>query len=98
MVLGVSPRTVRTRTPEIPMSTHRVAQVAAAGGRFEIVEREMPEPGPRHVRIAVEACGVCHSDTIFVNGLFPGVRFPVVPGHEIAGRIDKVGEGTYSGW
>ncbi|MFF3327382.1 alcohol dehydrogenase [Streptomyces sp. NPDC002889] len=80
------------------MSTYRVAQVAASGGPLEIVEREVPQPGPGHVRIAVEACGVCHSDVIFVNALVPGVRFPLVPGHEIAGRIEEVGEGTYSGW
>lgn len=80
------------------MSTHRVAQVTEAGGRFEIVEREVPEPGPRHVRIAVEACGVCHSDAMFVNAAVPGIRFPVVAGHEIAGRIDKTGEGTDEVW
>ncbi|WP_408050878.1 alcohol dehydrogenase [Streptomyces sp. HO565] len=80
------------------MSAHRVAQAAAAGGPLEIVEREVPQPGPGHVRIAVEACGICHSDAAFVNALLPGVRFPLVPGHEIAGRIEEVGEGTYSGW
>ncbi|MEU5595591.1 alcohol dehydrogenase [Streptomyces sp. NPDC020298] len=80
------------------MSTHRVAQVAESGGRFEIVERAVPEPGPRHVRISVDACGVCHSDALFVHAVMPGVRFPVVPGHEIAGRIDKVGEGTDGVW
>jgi alcohol dehydrogenase len=81
------------------MSTYRVAQVAAAGGPFEIVEREVPQPGPGHVRVAVEACGVCHSDTIFVNAGLPGLRFPVVPGHEIAGRIDELGdEARDMGW
>ncbi|MFF4015244.1 alcohol dehydrogenase [Streptomyces sp. NPDC001843] len=80
------------------MSTHRVAQVAEAGGRFEIVEREVPEPGPRQVRIAVEACGICHSDVLFVNAMVPGVRFPVVPGHEIVGRIEVVGPGTDDVW
>jgi alcohol dehydrogenase len=81
------------------MSTYRVAQVAAAGAPFEIVEREVPQPGPGHVRVAVEACGVCHSDTIFVNAGLPGVRFPVVPGHEIAGRIDELGDGARDmGW
>ncbi|MFF4398112.1 alcohol dehydrogenase [Streptomyces sp. NPDC001480] len=80
------------------MSTHRVAQVTEAGGRFEIVEREVPEPGSRHVRIAVEACGVCHSDALFVNAAVPGITFPVVAGHEIAGRIDKVGEATDDVW
>ncbi|MEU1626745.1 alcohol dehydrogenase [Streptomyces sp. NPDC020096] len=81
------------------MSTYRVAQVAAAGGPFEIVEREVPQPGPGHVRVAVDACGVCHSDSAFVNAAFPGVRFPVVPGHEIAGRIEALGEGVQErGW
>ncbi|MFE0375302.1 alcohol dehydrogenase [Streptomyces inhibens] len=80
------------------MSVYRVAQVDTAGGPFEIVEREVPQPGPGHVRIAVDACGICHSDALFVNAAFPGVRFPLVPGHEIAGRIEEVGEGTYSGW
>lgn len=83
---------------EVQMSTYRVAQVAAAGGRFEIVERDVPQPGPGHVQVAVEACGICHSDDFFVNAGAPGVRFPLVPGHEIAGRIEAVGEGTYSGW
>ncbi|MFJ5840061.1 alcohol dehydrogenase [Streptomyces shenzhenensis] len=81
------------------MSTYTVAQVPAAGGSFEIVERERPHPGPGHVRIAVEACGVCRSDVFFVNAAVPGVRFPVVPGHEIAGRIEELGEGTRDkGW
>lgn len=74
------------------MSTHRVARVAVSGGPLEIVEREVPEPGPRQVRIAVEACGVCHSDALFVNAQVPGIRFPVVPGHEIAGRVEALGE------
>ncbi|MGQ5633494.1 MULTISPECIES: alcohol dehydrogenase [unclassified Streptomyces] len=76
------------------MSTYRVAQVTTAGGPFELVEREVPQPGPRQVRIAVEACGICHSDTMFVNAGLPGVTFPVVPGHEIAGRVDALGEET----
>ncbi|MBG0850500.1 alcohol dehydrogenase catalytic domain-containing protein [Streptomyces spinoverrucosus] len=76
------------------MDTYRVAQVAAASGPFEIVEREVPRPGPGHVRLAVEACGICHSDDFFVSGAMPGVRFPVVPGHEVAGRIDELGEGA----
>ncbi|MFH8386169.1 alcohol dehydrogenase [Kitasatospora sp. NPDC018058] len=81
------------------MRTYRVAQVAAVGGAFEIVERDVPRPGPGHVRVAVEACGVCHSDAMFVNAGLPGVGFPLVPGHEIAGRIEELGEGTQStGW
>ncbi|MFG2625451.1 alcohol dehydrogenase [Streptomyces sp. NPDC048473] len=80
------------------MSAYRAAQVATAGGPFEIVEREVPQPGPGHVRMAVDACGICHSDAFFVNDALPGVRFPLVPGHEIAGRIEELGEGTQSAW
>ncbi|QLJ03302.1 alcohol dehydrogenase catalytic domain-containing protein [Streptomyces sp. NEAU-sy36] len=81
------------------MSSYRVAQVAAPNGAFELVEREVPQPGPGHVRIAVEACGVCHSDALFVGGGLPGVTFPDVPGHEIAGRIEELGEGVRErGW
>ncbi|MDQ0994335.1 alcohol dehydrogenase [Streptomyces sp. V3I7] len=81
------------------MSTYRVAQVPAAGAAFEIVEREVPRPGPGHVRIAVEACGICHSDAFFVNAEVPGISFPEVPGHEVAGRIEELGEGTEDkGW
>ncbi|MGK4579391.1 alcohol dehydrogenase [Kitasatospora sp. HPMI-4] len=80
------------------MNTYRVAQVAAADQPFEIVEREVERPGPGQVRIAVEACGVCHSDAMFVNAALPGVRFPVVPGHEIAGHVEELGEGTQEQW
>ncbi|MFD5427534.1 alcohol dehydrogenase [Streptomyces sp. NPDC127084] len=76
------------------MSTYRLAQVATAGGAFEVVEREVPQPGPGQVRIAVDACGICRSDAMFVNAVLPGVSFPVVPGHEIAGHIEALGEGT----
>ncbi|GGI98126.1 alcohol dehydrogenase [Streptomyces brasiliensis] len=68
--------------------------MTTSGGPFEIAEREVPRPGPGHVRIAVEACGVCHSDALFVNAGVPGIEFPVVPGHEIAGRIEEMGEGV----
>ena len=81
------------------MSTYRVAQVDTAGGPFQVTEREVPRPGPGHVRIAVEACGICHSDALFVNAGVPGVRFPLVPGHESAGRIEELGEGAEAkGW
>jgi D-arabinose 1-dehydrogenase-like Zn-dependent alcohol dehydrogenase len=81
------------------MSTYRVAQVTAPDGTFELAEREVPQPGPGRVRIAVEACGVCHSDAIFVSDGLPGISFPEVPGHEIAGRIEELGEGVRdSGW
>ncbi|MEU6341701.1 alcohol dehydrogenase [Streptomyces sp. NPDC046977] len=76
------------------MNSMRVAQVSEPGGPFEIVERELPEPGPGHVRIAVEASGVCHSDAGFVHNAYPNVTFPLVAGHEVAGRIDALGEGV----
>src|SRR5262245_13587548 len=69
----------------------RVVQVAKPNAPFELVERPIPEPGPREARIKVEACGICYSDSYVVTGTFPGVRFPAVPGHEVAGRIDAVG-------
>ncbi|MEO3875026.1 alcohol dehydrogenase catalytic domain-containing protein [Nonomuraea sp. B12E4] len=78
-------------------TTFRAAQVTEAGGRFGVVERELPEPRPGQVRLTVEACGVCRSDAAFVNAAFPDVRFPLVTGHEIAGRIDAVGDGV-DGW
>ena len=73
------------------MARMKVAQISKAGGDFEIVERDIPEPGPRQVRIKVEACGICHSDVLTKEGLWPGILFPRVPGHEVAGRIDAVG-------
>lgn len=79
------------------MATMRVIQVATKGGPFELVERELPQPGRGEVRIKVQACGVCHSDSIAKDGLFPTVSYPIVPGHEIAGVIDEVGEGVI-GW
>ena len=69
----------------------KVAQVSKPGGNFEIVERPIPEPGRAQVRIKVEACGVCHSDFLVKETGFPGLQYPRVPGHEIAGRIDAVG-------
>ncbi|KAB8191618.1 alcohol dehydrogenase catalytic domain-containing protein [Nonomuraea phyllanthi] len=74
--------------------TFRAAQVTEAGGPFSVVERELVEPGPGHVRLTVEACGVCRSDEGFVDATFPGVSFPLVTGHEIAGRIDALGDGV----
>ncbi|HTF33253.1 MAG TPA: alcohol dehydrogenase [Myxococcota bacterium] len=75
------------------MAKMKVVQVPKAGGDFEIVEREIPQPGPGHVRIRVQACGVCHSDVITKDGLLPGIAYPRVPGHEVAGVIDEVGAG-----
>lgn len=79
------------------MTTMRAMQVPAAGGDFELVEREVPEPGPRQVRVKVEACGICHSDMFTKEGAFPGIAYPRVPGHEVAGIIDAVGDEAV-GW
>ena len=70
----------------------RSVQVSKPKGPLEIVERDIPEPGARHVRIKVQACGICHSDSLTKEGLFPGIQYPRVPGHEIAGVIDMVGK------
>lgn len=72
----------------------RYIQVENAGGPLTLVTREVPEPGRGQVRVRVEACGVCHSDVATVEGLFPIVSYPRVPGHEIVGRVDAVGEGV----
>jgi len=66
-------------------------QISKAGGNFEVVERPIPEPGRGQVRIKVDACGVCHSDVLVKEGMWPGIQYPRVPGHEIAGRVDKIG-------
>ncbi len=69
----------------------KAVQVSKPGGNFEIVERPIPESGRGQVRIKVEACGICHSDQLVKEGYWPGIQYPRVPGHEIAGRIDAVG-------
>jgi D-arabinose 1-dehydrogenase-like Zn-dependent alcohol dehydrogenase len=79
------------------MATMRAMQIAEKGGDFELVEREVPSPGRGEALVRVHACGVCHSDMMAVEGLFPGVSFPVVPGHEVAGEIAELGEGV-EGW
>jgi D-arabinose 1-dehydrogenase-like Zn-dependent alcohol dehydrogenase len=71
-----------------------VAQISKAGGDFELVERDIPEPSAGQVRIKVEACGICHSDAIVKDGFWPGLQYPRVPGHEIAGRVDAPGAGV----
>jgi len=75
----------------------RVVQVRNASGPFELVEREIPQPGPGSVRIRVQACGICHSDSLTKEGLFPGIEYPRAPGHEVAGVIDALGAGVV-GW
>jgi D-arabinose 1-dehydrogenase-like Zn-dependent alcohol dehydrogenase len=72
----------------------RVVQVPRAQGPFELVEREIPQPGPGSVRIKVQACGICHSDSLTKEGSWPGIQYPRVPGHEIAGIIDAIGDGV----
>jgi D-arabinose 1-dehydrogenase-like Zn-dependent alcohol dehydrogenase len=75
----------------------RAVQVPRAGGSLELVEREIPEPQAGWVRIKVEACGVCHSDSFVKEGHWPGIQYPRVPGHEIIGVIDTIGAGV-AGW
>ena len=75
----------------------RVAQVPGPGEQFEIVERPIPEPAQGTVRIKVAACGICHSDSLVKEGLWPGIQYPRVPGHEVAGAIDALGAGV-TGW
>ena len=72
----------------------KVAQISKPGGNFELVERDIPEPGPGQVRLKVEACGVCHSDIFVKEGLWPALQYPRVPGHEIAGHLNALGEGV----
>jgi D-arabinose 1-dehydrogenase-like Zn-dependent alcohol dehydrogenase len=81
----------------VAIATMKTAQVPGPGADFEIVERETPQPGPGQVRIKVQACGVCHSDAFTKDGSWPGIRYPRVPGHEVAGVVDEVGAGV-SGW
>lgn len=76
----------------------RAAQVSRAGGPLEIVERSLPEPGPGHVRIKVQACGICHSDSMTKEALWPGMELPRVPGHEAVGLIDAVGPEVPDRW
>jgi D-arabinose 1-dehydrogenase-like Zn-dependent alcohol dehydrogenase len=79
------------------MSTMRAMIVPQAGAPLELVERDIPSPGPREVLIKVQACGVCHSDAATVGGHFPGVEYPRVPGHEVIGTIASVGA-EVAGW
>jgi D-arabinose 1-dehydrogenase-like Zn-dependent alcohol dehydrogenase len=80
-----------TRYAIAPM---KAAQISKAGGEFEIVEREIPKPGAEQVLIKVQACGVCHSDVLTKEGGFPGLQYPRVPGHEVAGVIEELGAGV----
>ena len=79
------------------MSTKmKAAQISKAGGDWELIERDIPEPGAGQVRVKIEACGICHSDSVVKDGIWPGLQYPRVPGHEIAGRVDAVGANVNS--
>jgi D-arabinose 1-dehydrogenase-like Zn-dependent alcohol dehydrogenase len=84
-------------TPRVGIVPMKAAQIPRPGADFEIVEREIPKPGAGQVRIKVQACGVCHSDMFTKEGAWPGIQYPRVPGHEVAGIIDELGPGV-SGW
>ena len=81
-------------TTTVAVSTMKVAQISKPGAGFQVVEREIPKPGAGEVRIKVLACGICHSDVLTVEGAWPGIQYPRVPGHEVAGVIDEVGTGV----
>src|SRR5262245_2189712 len=80
------------------MSTMRAVQVSRPGGPLELVERPIPDPGVGQLRIKVQACGICHSDSLTKDGLWPGLQFPRVPGHEVVGVIDAVGRDVPPLW
>ncbi len=84
-------------TATVAVATMKAAQISKPGTGFQVVERNIPKPGAGHVRIKVQACGVCHSDQLTVDGAWPGIEYPRVPGHEVAGIIDEVGAGV-SAW
>ena len=81
----------KTSVAAAPM---KVAQIPTAGADFQIVDREIPKPGAGQVLIKVQACGICHSDALTKEGQWPGIQYPRVPGHEVVGLIDEVGEGV----
>ena len=76
------------------MSQMTAVEIRSPGTPFEVVMREIPEPGPNRVRIRVQACGVCHSDVFVKEGYWPGLQYPRVTGHEVAGVVDEVGTGV----
>jgi hypothetical protein len=81
-------------TTKVAIAPMKAVQILKAGADFQIVEREIPEPGSGEVRIKVRACGVCHSDVLTKEGLWPGIQFPRIPGHEVVGVIDELGAGV----
>jgi D-arabinose 1-dehydrogenase-like Zn-dependent alcohol dehydrogenase len=78
-------------TTKVAIAPMKATQIPKAGPDFQIVEREIPKPDAGHVRIKVQACGVCHSDVLTKEGAWPGIEYPRVPGHEVAGIIDELG-------
>jgi len=78
-------------TTTVTVATMKTAEISGPGADFQIVEREIPEPGSREVRIKVQACGICHSDALTKEGALPGIQYPRVPGHEVAGIVDELG-------
>jgi D-arabinose 1-dehydrogenase-like Zn-dependent alcohol dehydrogenase len=78
------------------MPKMKIAVVPKPGADFELQEREIPQPGPGQVRIRVQACGICWSDQLVKNGLWPGLSYPRSPGHEVAGVIAEIGPGVSS--
>ncbi|MFD7450473.1 alcohol dehydrogenase catalytic domain-containing protein [Kitasatospora sp. NPDC059827] len=95
--MAATPASTPAPAPTPADGVVRAVHIAAPGGAPELVEVPLRTPGPGSVRITVEACGVCHSDLLIAAGQLPGTTFPVTPGHEIAGRIDALGEGV-EGW
>jgi len=87
------------------MSTMQAARVPCGGADFELVDLPVPDPDANEVRVRVEACGICHSDAFVKESTFPGLEYPRVPGHEVAGVVDAVGSdalqwsaGDRAGW
>ncbi len=81
-------------TTKVAIAPMKVAQIPKAGADFQIVDREIPKPGAGHVLIKVQACGVCRSDVLTKEGYWPGIQYPRVPGHEVAGIVDELGAGV----
>jgi D-arabinose 1-dehydrogenase-like Zn-dependent alcohol dehydrogenase len=81
-------------TTRVAIAPMKAAQIPKPGADFEIVEREVPQPTAGQVRIKVQACGVCHSDVFTKEGWWPGIQYPRVPGHEVAGVVDEIGAGV----
>src|SRR5579859_1010149 len=79
------------------MAKMKAIEISKAGAELQLVERDIAQPGAGQVRVKVEACGICHSDQLAKEGYWPGIKYPLVPGHEVAGRIDALGAGVI-GW